>query len=542
MKKLFFVLVTFFVLTVANSAFAYEDSGKCGDNLSWYLSYDGNYSLEIKGSGDMYDYSYNTTFSERPPWQSYRSKITSVTLPEGITSIGAGAFYGFDLYDVVLPEGIEKIGDYSFFCAGINTIDIPDTVKYIGNHSFTGCYFEEISIPDSVESIGESAFSQSALVSVNLGGNLCHIAASTFYQCKKLEAISLSGNIAGIDEKAFYECSALKTADLGSNISTIGKNAFYNCKALETVRYHSGPSFWEYVTVESGNDYLTKRVKSYGKGQCGDDVYWEFSNTILTFSGTGKMYDFDKGIINENSDGYSNYLEDIEYVIILENIENIGSWAISNMPKLKSVFIGKDVQNIGEYTFVNCELLSEILVHAENSNFTSLDGILFSKEKTELIKIPQNKAEKEIVIPNTVNVISENAFSETALEKIYYIGTPEEFESIDIKEGNEVLFNSDIIKFTSLPIHINSLNCTYDSGIVNADIKFDYLFEECIVFFAIYDTNGKFITVKSDMFTDDTSTSFTAENDYTGYTVKAFCRDNIGSLKPLSNAAETLIN
>lgn len=103
--------------------------GVCGDNLKWTLFSDGE--LVIGGSGAMYD------FNDYSPWADYLDQIKYVTLLEGVTSVGACAFYGCtELLDVLLPATLTSIGDYAFFqCDKLLYLTVPASVTHIGAYA-----------------------------------------------------------------------------------------------------------------------------------------------------------------------------------------------------------------------------------------------------------------------------------------------------------------------------------------------------------------------------------------------------------------------
>ena len=101
-------------------------SGTCGTNVSWELYDDGD--MVIKGTGKMKDYS-----TSGAPWYSYRSSITSVTINNGVKSIGSFAFYDCSsMTDVTMPESLTSIGSKAFYnCSGLTSLMIPDGVTKI---------------------------------------------------------------------------------------------------------------------------------------------------------------------------------------------------------------------------------------------------------------------------------------------------------------------------------------------------------------------------------------------------------------------------
>ncbi|MCD8055272.1 MAG: leucine-rich repeat protein, partial [Clostridiales bacterium] len=82
---------------------AYTESGTCGDNLTWMYTTDG--TIIIRGTGDMYDYDEGTA-----PWYEYHESITSLVIPDGVTSIGWNAFVNCtSLESVTIPDSVTEI-------------------------------------------------------------------------------------------------------------------------------------------------------------------------------------------------------------------------------------------------------------------------------------------------------------------------------------------------------------------------------------------------------------------------------------------------
>ena len=90
------------------------------------------------------------------------SRLTSLTLPVGITSIGYDAFaYCSGLTSLTLPAGITSIGEYAFYgCSGLTSLNLPAGITSIDKYAFSGCSrLTSLTLPAGITSIGEFAFS-----------------------------------------------------------------------------------------------------------------------------------------------------------------------------------------------------------------------------------------------------------------------------------------------------------------------------------------------------------------------------------------------
>ena len=129
-------------------------SGTCGDNLTWKLDDEG--TLTISGKGAMTEW----VNSDSAPWKTYSNTINKVVIQPGVTSIGGHAFSKCkNLTSITIPEGVTSIEDSVFFGCGLRSITIPEGVTSIGAGAFRGCSsLKNITIPESVTSIEENAF------------------------------------------------------------------------------------------------------------------------------------------------------------------------------------------------------------------------------------------------------------------------------------------------------------------------------------------------------------------------------------------------
>ena len=235
------------------SAYAADiySAGQCGaegSDVSWELSAQ-TMALAISGTGAMFDYANANSV----PWTSVHGKITSVTIAEGVTSIGNYAFYMCSsMATVSIPAGVTSIGSYAFSsCTALTAITIPDGVTSIGSNAFSGCSnLASVNIPDGLTSIDSYLFDACGnLANVNIPATVTSIGASAFRNCTKLESITLPVSVTIVGSQAFRNCSMLAEVNIFSpSLQTYGSSAFQNTPADLKI----------YVPAISLEEYKTK--------------------------------------------------------------------------------------------------------------------------------------------------------------------------------------------------------------------------------------------------------------------------------------------
>ena len=172
------------------------------------------------------------------------SRLTSLTLPVGITSIGYDAFaYCSGLTSLTLPAGITSIGEYAFSgCSGLTSLNLPAGITSIDYHTFYGCSgLTSLTIPAGITDIGFEAFLDcSGLTSLTLPAGITSIGYGAFRNCSGLTSLTLPAGITSIDDCAFYDCSGLTSLNLPDGITEIGDRAFYDCSGLTSLTLPAG--------------------------------------------------------------------------------------------------------------------------------------------------------------------------------------------------------------------------------------------------------------------------------------------------------------
>ena len=193
--------------------------------------------------------------------------ITSVIIPDSVTSIGYEAFYECrSLTSVVIGDGVTSIGEYAFFdCDSLTSVVIPDSVTTIGDSAFEYCgSLTSVVIGDSVTSIADKAFDKcSSLASVVIGDSVTSIGDSAFSYCISLASVVIPDSVTRIAGGAFYDCDSLSSVVIGDSVTSIWGGAFCDCDSLTNVYYTGTEEEWATITIYSGNYDLTNATIHY---------------------------------------------------------------------------------------------------------------------------------------------------------------------------------------------------------------------------------------------------------------------------------------
>ena len=324
------------------------------------------------------------------------SGLTSVTIPDSVTSIGYRAFEDCSgLTSITIPNSVTSIDSSAFSgCSGLTSVIIPDGVTSIGNSAFYNCsgLTEVVWNASNCISAGSSSYpifsGCSELTSVTIGDGVTSIGGSAFYNCTRLTGVYYTGDIAGwcgiafasydanplyyahnlyingalvtdlvipdsvtsIRSYAFYGCAGLTSVTIGNGVTSIGEQAFLGCSGLtsvtlpDSVTSIGGSAFYNCtgltsVTIPNSVTY----IGSYAFFGCSGLKSVTIPNSVTSI-GEYVFY---------NCSG-------LTAITIPDSVKSIGNSAFYNCSGLTSVTIGNGVTSIGDYAFDNCSRLTEI--------------------------------------------------------------------------------------------------------------------------------------------------------------------------------------
>ncbi len=373
-------------------------SGYCGDtsdgqdgmNMWWSLDENGN--LSINGSGIMTDDS---------PWVS-DLRIKHVTIEQGITNIGSGAFaHCSNLVDIDIPSSVSDIGGGAFNdCICLETIELPEGIDTIKNYTFYNCKALKAIDISNITSIERDAFASSGLTSIVIPEGVTGIDIEVFQGCSDLQSVVFSDSVASVGINAFASCS-LKSITWGSGLKTIGYQAFYLDDSVEELTIPD--------SVETlGDRSFTGKFRTVHIGSGLKDFVATSFISYVASSNTDLLENID--ISPENP-----YIHSFDGIVYNSDYSKI-VWFYSRrsgtltFPKEMRAFAFAAPQNwdntpqITKFSETN---ISYFEIEEDNPYFKTVDGLLYSKDGTHLVRIPPNCANRDIVIEDSVTTIDE---------------------------------------------------------------------------------------------------------------------------------------
>ena len=425
-------------------------------------------------SGGTYQYTVEQKSTYETKYTHYHyyipSSLRTVTITDEF-SINENAFKNCsNLTSIIIPDSVTSMGSYAFYgCDSLTSVTIGDSVTSIGSHAFSFCdSLTSVTIGNSVTSIGFSAFYYcSSLTSVIIGDSVTGIDSNAFYGCSSLTSImvdednpnymSIDGNLYSKDGKtlvryatgktdttftipeavtnigscAFSGCSSLTSVDIPNSVTNIGSCAFSGCSSLTSVDI---PNSVTSIGIEafSGCSSLTEITLPFVGAKAGvtsNNTYqYPFGYIFGTSSYTGgtatKQYYYGS---STSSTTISTYYIPSSLKSVTITGGNILYGAFYNCSSLTSVVIGDSVTSIGEDAFSYCSSLTSVTI---GDSVTSIGDSAFNG-CTSLTSVE---------IPNSVTSIGPRAFYNcSGLTSVYYKGTASDWGKITIDSINSRL-------------------------------------------------------------------------------------------------------
>lgn len=240
-------------------------------------------------------------------------------------------------------------GDFSYYVKEDGTLEIS---SYKGKGG-------QVVVPAQLDGkyvtkIGDQAFEREDIESVIISEGITEIGNSAFYLCMKLKSVTLPESLESIDSWAFSSCTSLETINIPKKITAIKEKTFNGCKNLKKIELPEGLKSIESAAFE--------------------------------------------------------YCRSLVEITLLDGVTKIEDFAFRCCDSLSSISIPTSVKEIGTYAFDSCKMLTDISVDTDNGTYASQNGILYSKDMTQLLLYPYGK-EGSFTVPDSVTVIGSAAFA-----------------------------------------------------------------------------------------------------------------------------------
>ena len=334
--------------------------------------------------------------------------------------------------DVRIPGGVTAIDGNAFFLRNVERIHVPASVSSIGDQAFAKApnlkeiAFEDTDVnPSRLASVGSSVVSEDRkLMSLTLPRSVTKIAPGAFQSCSMRE-ISLPAGLTEIPDDAFRHCAKLAKVTLSDSVTRIGQRAFKSNGELSDFTLIGGGG-------KKAGVGLPSKLTEIGAKAFSGTAFTEFSLPKGVVSvGDGflsgskvKKVTLNEGLKHVGTKAF--VLTPVEEIDIPDSVQTIASGTFSYAASLKRVLIGKNVRaDILVGAFVSTPKLSEIQVKDDALNYTSVDGVLYNKDKTKLIAFPAawKRGVSSYSIPEGVREISNKAFHEVKIMNVSFPST-----------------------------------------------------------------------------------------------------------------------
>lgn len=342
----------------------------------------------------------------------------TVTIPEGIKTVGRKCFAGTNVEEVVLPEGIETIDSDAFnFCTKLKKINFPETLKVIDHGAFNGCFSLEtvilpkvmkeinnyafyaagvkhLTLPERVSSVGIKVFAKTDIETTDIPESFT-LGSEMFTECQKLHSINLLGSHITIPERCFGNCTNLTEIDI-TKTALIKDEAFRGCQNLSVSTIPADTLVAVSAFEESGvTDVTIEDISKISNRVFADCKSLEKLTinvadgptsvpsalvkgcknlqTVVFTGRTQNLTVIEAAAFKETKNLNTISLPDtiktiskeafydsgIENIHLPKDLKQIGTRAFTKS-ELKNIVVPNKTKNLGEYAFLDCEELTEI--------------------------------------------------------------------------------------------------------------------------------------------------------------------------------------
>ena len=361
--------------------------------------------------------------------------ITSLTLPEGLETIGSAAFQSTSITEVGIPSTVTSLGNYSFAYTGLTSVELPSSVTAIGDYAFAGTPLTSIEIPATVTSIGTMVFNYceqlqsavinstavpgdslfwgcSALTSVTLAEGTPAYGVGEFGNCTSLADPPVLEGITEIPNSLFTGCTALTGFEIPETVTRIGSSAFEGCTALTQIAIPEGVTVIDSYAFRCCSAIteltLPEGLKTIGMGAFAGD----YKNSGCSFT----TIVLPEGLTSLGGNAFGQCTS-LTSITLPEKIVPIPSTLFAGCSSLAEVEIMGDLsQAPGQYcimtgAFNNCTALQRLILHCPAPDINTVDSYAFSATNKNM----------EVHYPNIYPEWAQNKPLDVSGQKFIYV-------------------------------------------------------------------------------------------------------------------------
>lgn len=277
-----------------------------------------------------------------------------------------------------------------------------------------------------------------------IGKQVFEISDNAFCDLSSLETITLEGPTGSIGKNAFSNCVSLVSVSIPDGFYELGESAFAGCTSLQYINFSQGATYVE-TTIEKNAFYncsslvtvlLPKNTVSIGK---------------MAFAGCTSLKNLD----------------------LPDSIKSIGDYAFDNCKSLKTINLPESLETWALDPYRGCSSLTSYNISENNQKFSTVDGVVYNKDKTKLFRYPAGKTARTYTLPSTVNTVDNDAFDIcTYIAEINVDSNNSVYASVD-----GVVYNKKINTLYFCPI--GKSYCNVPEGVTTISYN---AFENCRVY------------------------------------------------------------
>lgn len=284
---------------------------------------------------------------------AYKGKSQIIKIPEGIKSIAASAFWdNHSIKSVHLPDSLTYLGgDAFYYCVNLEQINLPKNLTTMGNNPFAAC--PKIKITN---------YSENFVLENDVLYNKDKSLLINYPQCKQEQKFTIPNSVVCIGKHSFFGVNNLLELTIPASVIRFENMPFSGCENLKL--------------INNSKSYIVENGIIYNK----------FRTTIIGCLQSQEIKEFE----------------------IPNSITSISRNAFWNCKRIHKIILNENLQNVGYNPFASCV---NLCIESKSPNFIVEDGILYNKDKTQLICATNISAKQHIKIPRSVITIGRSAFS-----------------------------------------------------------------------------------------------------------------------------------